>query len=296
LPSPYISTAGAAVTRAGAFRAAGRRAAFLALGREAAALRAAFRTLLRTGFLPAFFTAARWTLFVALLLACFVLATTPSLGRLEAAEPDHTIASLSKGASPRVVVQPSAGGISIEIRPLVRTRAARWRIGFLAAAVLAAALTGGARLARVWETSLRRGAFEELPAAALLAMTLAVGVSTPLALAGLAALAFAEERIEVTAEQVSILSTAFERTRVEVIPREDLDAWVETYRPLPPWWTWAFRRLAARAGPRLVPIAGAAGHAEKRAIGLALARATGRTLFGVSGRPVTESGAAKIHR
>ncbi len=127
-------------------------------------------------------------------------------------------------------------------------------------------------------------------------MTLAVGVSTPLALAGLAALAFAEERIEVTPDRVSIRSTAFERTRVEVIARGDLDAWVETYRPLPPWWTWAFRRLAARAGRRLVPVAGAAGHAEKRAIGLALARATGLPLLGVSGRPVAEPGAAKIHR
>lgn len=178
----------------------------------------------------------------------------------------------------------------------MRTRAARWRLGFLAATVLAAALAGGTRLSRVWEGSLRRGGFTELPLAALLPMTLAVGVSTPLALAGIAALAFAEERIDVTTEQISIRTTAFERTRIQTIPRRDLIAWVETYRPLPPWWTWAFRRLAAHVGTRLVPVAGAAGHSEKRAIGLRLARATGVELLGVSGRPVPEGAPVKIPR
>ncbi len=169
-------------------------------------------------------------------------------------------------------------------------------MGLAAAGILAAALSGGARLARVWETSLRRGAFEELPLTILVPMSLAVGVSTPLALLGLAALAFAEERIEVTPDTVSIRTTAFERTREHTISRRDLDAWVETYRPLPPWWTWAFRRLAARAAGRLVPVGGAAGHAEKRAIAVALARATGVPLLSTSGRPIDPEGTAKIHR
>ena len=201
---------------------------------------------------------------------------------------------MSKGGPPRVVVEPRAGGVSIEILPLARTRGARWRFGLLAAVVLFAALAGGARLGRLWERSLRRGTFDELPLVVLLPMTLAVGVSTPFALAGLAALAFAEERIDVDGERVSIRSTAFERTQVEIIPIRDLSAWVETYRPLPPWWTWAFRRLAARVGTRLVPLAGAARHGEKRAIGLELERATGVALLGVSGRPVREDRPAKI--
>jgi hypothetical protein len=203
---------------------------------------------------------------------------------------------LSQAASPRVVIHPAAGGVSIEIRPLVRTRGARWRLGLAGACILAAALYGGARLARVWESGLRKGTFEELPLVILVPVTLAVGVSTPLALLGLAALAFAEERIDVTPDAVAIQTTAFERTRVLVIRRPDLAGWVETYRPLPPWWTWAFRRLAARAGGRLVPIGGAAGHAEKRAIGLCLARATGTPLLSVSGRPVEVEGTVKIHR
>jgi hypothetical protein len=201
---------------------------------------------------------------------------------------------LSKTGSPRIVVRQEAGGVSIEIRPLARSRAARWRLGLAGAAVLAAALYGGGRLSRVWETGLRRGAFEELPLVILLPVTLAVGVSTPLALLGLAALAFAEEQIDVRPESVEIRTTAFERTRVRLIRRQDLDAWVETYRPLPPWWTWAFRRLAARAAGRLYPVAGAAGPAEKREIGIRLAQATGTPLLAVSGRPVGSEGTAKI--
>jgi hypothetical protein len=193
------------------------------------------------------------------------------------------------------VVRQETGGVSIEIRPLARSRAARWRLGLAGAAVLGAALYGGSRLSRVWETGLRRGAFEELPVAILLPVTLAVGVSTPLALLGLAALAFAEERIDVTPEFVEIRTTAFEQTRIRLIRRRDLAAWVETYRPLAPWWTWAFRRLAARAAGRLHPVGGAAGPAEKREIGIRLAQATGVPLLAVSGRPVVPGGTAKIH-
>jgi hypothetical protein len=146
----------------------------------------------------------------------------------------------------------------------------------------------------VWETGLRRGTFDDLPLEILLPVSLAVGLSTPFALLGLAALAFAEERIDVTPENVEIRTTAFERTRVRVIPRRELSGWQETYRPLPPWWTWAFRRLAARSGSRLVPVAGAAGHSEKREIGLALARATATPLFATSGRTVEPARPAKI--
>lgn len=176
----------------------------------------------------------------------------------------------------------------------MRTRGARWRLGLAGAGILAAAFYGGARLARVWEAGLKKGSFQDLPLAILVPVTLAVGVSTPFALLGLAALAFAEERIDVTRDAVAIRTTAFERTRVQVIPRTRLVAWVETYRPLPPWWTWAFRRLAARAGGRLVPVAGAAGQTEKRVIGLCLARATGSPLLATSGRPVEDPGTAKI--
>ena len=258
-------------------------------------LRAEREALLRAGFLA--FAADPRLLDFVLAFGFFLMATVrPSLGRLSRPALDHTIGPLRKGGSPRIVVEPSAGGVSIEIRPLVRTRGARWRLAALAAAVLACALLGGARLARVWEAGLRRGTFEDLPLEILLPVSLAVGLSTPLALLGLAALAFAEERIDITPDSVRIRTTAFERTQVRVIARGELTAWQETYRPLPPWWTWAFRRLAARAGGSLVPLAGAAGHSEKRAIGLTLARATGVPLIGTAGREVAREEAVKIPR
>ena len=201
---------------------------------------------------------------------------------------------MKKGVSPRIEILPAAGGVTIEIRPLARTAGARRRLVLLAAIVLATAMLGAMRVGRVWETGLRRGSFDDLPLALLVPLTLAVGVSTPLALLGLAALAFAEETIEVGADTVSIRTTAFEKTRVRIVPRAELDAWQETFRPLSPWWTWAFRRLAARCGRRLIPLAGAAGNAEKRRIAVCLARATGVPLYGAGGRRIETAGPAKM--
>jgi len=173
--------------------------------------------------------------------------------------------------------------VRVEIRPLVRTRLARLWLVLAAAALVGAALAAGGRLSRAWETGLRRGTFDELPLSLLLFLSLSVGVSAPAAVAGLAALAFAEESIDVGPAHVEIRTTAFERTRVRRFPREDLEGWQETYRPLPPWWTWAVRRLAAKADGRLVPLAAAVGPAEKRRIGIALARATGTPFWQAGG-------------
>jgi len=159
-------------------------------------------------------------------------------------------------------------------------------MGGIAVAVGAAALLGSARLGQAWETGLRRGDFGDLPLPLLILLTLAVLVSTPLALIGLSALAFAEERIEVGQQGITIERTAFERTRTQRLSSRDLECWRETYWPLPPWWTWSVRRLAARCAGRLYPVAAAAGPREKREIGIALARATGKPLLGDRGRPV----------
>ena len=156
-------------------------------------------------------------------------------------------------------------------------------MGAVGLAVAAAALLGSVRIGQAWESGLRRLDFTDLPLAVLLPLTLAVLVSTPLALLGLAALAFGEERIEVGPEEITIRTTAFEKTRVRTIPRARLECWRETYWPLSPWWTWAVKRLAARAEGRLHPVAAAAGPHEKRRIGLALALATEKPLIGDRG-------------
>lgn len=184
-------------------------------------------------------------------------------------------------------IEARPGGVTIEIRPLVRSRAWRIRLVVGAAVVVVAALFGVSRLVPLWETSLRRGTFGELPLSVLVFLSLAVGISTPLTLIGLAALAFGEETVDVTPDEVVISTSAFEKTRVRRIPLPAIDCWRETWTPLPPWWSWSVTRLAAKAGGRLHPVAGGAGPKEKRRIGLALAQATGRPLVADFGRIIS---------
>lgn len=186
----------------------------------------------------------------------------------------------------RVSIAPRAGGLEVRIHPLVRRRPWRFRMTAVAAAVAGAALLGSARLGEAWEAGLKKGDFGDLPLPLLIVLSLAVLVSTPLALLGLAALAFAEERIAVEHDEILIERTAFERTRTRRIPRSDLECWRETRWPLAPWWTWAVRRLAARSRGRLYSVAAAVGPREKRAIGLALAEATGKPLIGDFGQRI----------
>jgi len=254
-----------------------------------------------TGFFAAFraaFLAARFTAFSAFLIfraaffaaffAFFFLLTTihPSSSPASAGPPDHTIGMLARGKGPRVTITPKAGGVTVAISALAGDRRWRLRMAAVAAAVAGAALLGSLRLERAWEAVLRRGDFGDLPLPLLLLLSLAVLVSAPLALVGLAALAFAEESIDVGPDDVTIRTTVFEKTHTRRIPMADLDCWRETLWPLAPWWTWAVTRLAARSRGRLHPIAGAAGPKEKRAIGRALACATGKPLIGDRGRPI----------
>lgn len=166
----------------------------------------------------------------------------------------------------------------------MRTRRGRFRLVSITILLFGSALFGAARLVQIWETSLRRGNFADFPLPWLIALTLAVGVFTPLAASGLAALAFAEETVEIGEDAVTISTTAFEKTRVRRIPLAELECWRETLLPLPPWWTWTVVRLAARFRGRLEPVAAAAGPKEKRRIARILARATGKPLVGDFGR------------
>jgi len=199
------------------------------------------------------------------------------------------VSAVSAELGPRVRIAPSPGGLTVEIQPLVRSRVWRRRLAAGAVIVVVASLFGVARLVPIWEASLRRGSFTDLPLPVLIFLSLAVGITTPLTLLGLAALAFAEEQIEVGPSEIVFSTTAFERTRVRRLPAAELDCWRETYVPLSPWWSWSVKRLAARSHGRLLPIAGGAGPKEKRAIGVALARATGRPLIADFGR-VIEAG------
>jgi hypothetical protein len=239
-----------------------RRAAFF--GAFFAAVFALLRALPRVAFFAGFF---------------FFFATPDSSSCRACRRPDHTIASVSNRDEGRVRIFASPGGLRIEILPLARTRAGRARLAAVSGVVLAATLYGAAHLGEAWEAGLRRGEFTDLPLGILVALTVAIAVSTPLAFIGLSALAFSEEIIAVGPETVTIETAAFEKTRVRSIRLRELESWRETYLPLPPWWTWAVKRLAARVGGSFEPLAGAAGPKDKRLIAIALARATGKPLM-----------------
>ena len=138
------------------------------------------------------------------------------------------------GKGPRIAITPRAGGLTVTIPPLVQDRGWRRRLAAIALAVAATALLGAWRLGLAWDSGMRRGDFGDLPMPVLVFLSLAVLVSAPLALIGLAALAFAEERIDVEPEGVTIRTTAFEKTRTAVIAADALDGWRETYWPLSP--------------------------------------------------------------
>jgi uncharacterized membrane protein len=195
---------------------------------------------------------------------------------------------MSNRGHPRVVIDAGSAGLRIEIRPLARTGGGRARLAAAAAVVMGAALYATAHLAQIWESGLRKGAYD-LPLGILIALTLSVAVATPLALLGLSALAFAEETIAVGPEEVTIETATFETTSVRHIPLIELRCWRETYLPLAPWWTWALKRLAATVAGRLEPVAGAASPKDKRSIGIALARATKKPLVDDWGRAISGS-------
>jgi hypothetical protein len=256
--------------RAAGFLAAAERPLFFFAGFFAAVFRAPARAPRRAAFFGVFF---------------FFFATViPPLSRACRSR-DHTIASVSNRDSGRVVIHAGTEGLRIEIRPLARTGGGRARLAAAAAVVLGGALFATARLGQAWEIGLKRGSYE-LPLGILIALTVSVAVATPLALLGLSALAFSEETIAVGPEDVTIESAAFEKTRLRRIPLGQLRCWRETYLPLAPWWTWAVKRLAAAVDSRLEPVAGAAGPKDKRAIGIALARATKKPLVDDWGRPI----------
>ena len=187
------------------------------------------------------------------------------------------------------MITPLPAGLRVEIKPLVRSRRQRRRLVFLASGLVLATLLAAARLASIWDAGLRRGNYSELSLPVLIALSAAVSISTPLVLLGLAALAFAEETVEVGPGEIVIRTAAFEALKVRRIEREALECWRETLLPLPPWWTWAVARLAVRASGRLHPIAAMAGPREKRRIGAALARATGKPFVNDFGRELPEA-------
>jgi len=163
--------------------------------------------------------------------------------------------------SARIAVRADPRALRIDIAPPISSPPLRRRL--IAAAILLASGTvlGAIRLGLEWR-QLAAGR-ETLPAAVLLLLSAAVLVGAPAALFGLIALFFAEEILEIAEatilREISIFGGAERRT----LRRGADTRLLWTTRPVPPWWTWTFRRLALATGRERLGIGATLGTAEK---------------------------------
>lgn len=157
-----------------------------------------------------------------------------------------------------------ARGVRIDIAPPVSSAALRRRLIAGGALLAVGTILGAIRIGGEWR-QLAAGR-ETLPGVALAILTTAVLAGAPAALFGLVALFFAEESLEIGAgsvvREISIFGAGDRRTLARTASTRLL--W--TNRPVPPWWTWTFRRLALVTGADRIGIGATLGNAEKEAL------------------------------
>ena len=100
--------------------------------------------------------------------------------------------------------------------------------------------------------------------ALLAGLTLAVFAGAPLATVGLLSLLFAEETLDISAGELRQELTVFGRSRSRQLPRQPPLELRWTSRPIPPWWTWTFVRLAAVSGQEQCGLGATLGVAGKK--------------------------------
>lgn len=119
------------------------------------------------------------------------------------------------------------------------------------------------RLSSLWHQATRGGG-AALPPLLLAGLTLAVFVGAPLATVGLLSLLFTEETLDLSAEELRQELTVFGRSRRRRLARQPPLELRWTSRPIPPWWTWTFVRLAAVSGEEKCGLGATLGVAGKR--------------------------------
>ena len=151
-----------------------------------------------------------------------------------------------KGGSPgdtRVHALADARSLKIEIAPPVADPPLRRRLTAGGVALALGGMVALLRLSREWQI-VSRGGHGAFTPGLLLLSTLAVATAVPLAAFGLLSLLFAEEVIEIDANSLRRDLTVLGKTRsLRVEDRRSLRV-VWTRRPVSPWWTWTFVRLA----------------------------------------------------
>jgi len=117
------------------------------------------------------------------------------------------------------------------------------------------------RLSQQWQRA-ARGVGGGLGPAWLLLLSVCVVFGAPLAAWGLASLFFAEETLEIRASGVSQEIRIFGEPRRRAVPAPAKIRW--TTRPVAPWWTWTFVRLALSGGTRRFGVGATLGVSDKR--------------------------------
>jgi hypothetical protein len=166
--------------------------------------------------------------------------------------------------STRIAVRAGPRALRIDIAPPISSPPLRRRLMAAAFLLAAGTILGAIRLGLEWR-QLAAGR-ETLPAPALFLLSVAVLAGAPAALFGLVALFFAEETLEITdaaiLREISIFGGADRRT----LPRDASTRLLWTTRPVPPWWTWTFRRLALVTGRERLGIGATLGTSEKETL------------------------------
>jgi hypothetical protein len=163
----------------------------------------------------------------------------------------------------RIQVRTGPEGVRVEISPPVSS--ARFRRRAVAGAALFAAGTVAAllRLSSQWQQAARGGG-SGLSPLLLAGLTLAVLAGAPTAAVGLLSLLFTEETIELDSEEIRQELAVFARSRRRRLPRGPGLEFRWTSRPIPPWWTWTFVRLAAVSEGKRLGLGATLGVGEKR--------------------------------
>jgi len=170
----------------------------------------------------------------------------------------------------RISVRADAESVRIDIAPPVSSPPLARRLVAAGSLLAGGTLVAVVLLSSEWR-QLAAGR-ETLPPAALAALTLAVLAGAPAALFGLIALFFAEETLDVRSESIVREISIFGRGDQRRFPRTARTRLLWTNRPVPPWWTWTFRRLAIETENRRIGVGATLGNSEKTALAAVLTR------------------------